>query len=62
MVIKLDDCNIIHKYPHPGVDFIIILYHSYGHDRGREDELNLAKTNIRYGGAQREMHPKNINQ
>ena len=60
MVLQLEDCADIIKALHPGIDFIFLFDHPYGHDRGIEYRFNVMKMNCGYGRAQRDTHPTNI--
>ena len=62
MFLKLEDCTNILKYIHPGIDFIFLFDHPCGNDRGREYRFYITNMNSECGGAQLEMHPKNIEQ
>ena len=62
MFLQIEDCTGILKALHPGIYFIFIFDHICGHDRGREDRLNVTKIISGYGGAQLQMHPTNVKQ
>ena len=50
MVLQLEDCVDCLKVLYPEYDFIFMLDHSCGHDRQREDGLNVENMNKSYGG------------
>lgn len=60
MVLQLEDCADVLKSLHPEFDFVFLFDHSCGHDRGRDDGLNVSKMRSGYGGAQRTMHSTEI--
>jgi hypothetical protein len=60
MVTQLEDCADVLKALHPEFDFVFLFDHSCGHDRGREDGLNVSYMNSGYGGNQRTMHSTKI--
>ncbi|KAI2490891.1 hypothetical protein MHU86_23687 [Fragilaria crotonensis] len=64
MVLQLEDCvDVLNvKYPQE-YDFLFLFDHSCGHDRQREDGLNVEKMSKTYGGrAQRKMRETMIKQ
>jgi hypothetical protein len=50
MVLQLEDCVDCLKVLCPEIDFLFMLDHSCGHDRQREDGLNVENMNKSYGG------------
>jgi hypothetical protein len=50
MVLQLEDCVDCLKVLYPEIDFLFMLDQSCGHDRQREDGLNVENMNKRYGG------------
>lgn len=60
MVLQLEDCADVLKALHPEFDFVFLFDHSCGHDRGRDDGLNVSKMSSGYGGTQRAMHSTEI--
>ena len=62
MVLQLEDCAGILQDLHPGIYFIFIFDHSYGHDIKREYGLDIKNMNSGYGGAKKETHTTNTNQ
>jgi hypothetical protein len=63
MVLQLEDCVNVLKVKYPQNGFIFLFGHSCGHDRQREDGLNVEKMSKSYGGrAQRKMHKTKIKQ
>ena len=56
MVLQLEDCVDVLNVKYPQYDFLFLFDHSCGHDRHREDGLNVEKMSKSYGGrAQRKM-------
>ena len=56
MVLQLEDCVDILNVKYPQYDFLFLFDHSCGHDRQREDGLNVEKMSKSFGGrAQRKM-------
>jgi hypothetical protein len=43
MVMQLEDCIDCLTVLYPHIDFVFLLDHSCGHDRQRDDGLNVAK-------------------
>ncbi len=62
MVLQLeDDCVNVLNVKYPQYDFLFLFDHSCGHDRQREDVLNVEKMSSSYGGqAQRKMRETKI--
>ena len=60
MVLQLEDCADVLKALHPEFDIVFLFDHSCGHDRGREDGLNVSGMRLGYGGVQRVMHSREI--
>ena len=59
---QLEDCIDCLKVVHPEIDFVFLLDHSCGHDRQREDGLNVAKMSKSFGGKQRSQRDTTIKQ
>ncbi len=55
MVLQLEDCVDCIKVLYPEHNFICMLDHSHGHDRQREDGLNVENMNKSYGGNKSKM-------
>jgi hypothetical protein len=63
MVLQLEDCVDILNVKYPQYDFLFLFDHSCGHNRQREDGLNVEKMSKSFGGrAQRKMHETTIKQ
>jgi hypothetical protein len=62
MVMQLEDCIDCLKVVHPEINFVFLLDHSCGHDRRREDGLNVAKMSKSFGGKQRSQRDMTIKQ
>lgn len=54
MIVQLEDCVDVLRVLYPEYDFVFLFDHSCGHDRQREDGLNVNKLGKSFGGA----HPK----
>jgi hypothetical protein len=52
MVLQLEDCVDCLKVLLPEYDYLFLFDHSYGHDRQREDGLNVERMIKSYGGKQ----------
>ena len=52
MVLQLDDCVECLKCLHPEFDYLFIFDHSCGHDRQREDNLNVENMSKAFGSKQ----------
>ena len=52
MVLQLDDCVDCLKCLHPEFDYLFLFDHSCGHDRQREDGLNVENMSKSFGGKQ----------
>ena len=52
MVLQLDDCVDGLKCLHPEFDYLFLFDHSCGHDRQREDGLNVENMSKSFGGKQ----------
>ena len=48
--LQIEEFANILKYIHPGIDFIFLFYHSYGHGIKRGCGLNVTNMNSVYGG------------
>jgi hypothetical protein len=62
MVLQLEDCRDIVKVLYPQYDFLFLFDHSCGHDRQREDGLNVENMCKGYGGAQKKLRDTTIQQ
>jgi hypothetical protein len=56
MVLQLEDCADVVTTLYPHYQFLFLFDHSCGHDRAREDALNVNNMNTGYGGKQTRMH------
>jgi TfoX/Sxy family transcriptional regulator of competence genes len=52
MVLQLEDCADVVTTLYPQYQFLFLFDHSCGHDRAREDALNVNNMNTGYGGKQ----------
>lgn len=57
MVLQLDDCVDVVKFLYPQYDFLFLFDHSCGHDKQREDGLNVENMSKSYGGKQSVLRP-----
>ena len=55
MVLQLKDCVDVLKVLYPQFDFLFLFDHSCGHDRQKEDGLNVERMTKSYGGAQKRL-------
>jgi len=62
MVLQLEDCVDVLQYLYPQYDYIFLFDHSSGHDKQREDGLNVKKMTKNFGGTQRKMRDTVIKQ
>ena len=62
MFLQLDYYTDILKDLHTSIYFIFLFDRPCGNGRGREDTLNITNMKRGYFGAQKYMHPTNINQ
>ncbi len=62
MVLQLEDCADVLKHLYPQYDCLFLFDHSSGHDKQREDGLNVKKMTKSFVGIQREMRNTPINQ
>jgi hypothetical protein len=62
MVIQLEDCVDVLQVLYPQYDFLFLFDHSCGHDKQREDGLNVDKMTKGYGGAQKKLRDTTIQQ
>ena len=60
MVIQLEDCVDVLKHLYPQYDFLFLFDHSSGHDKQRDDGLNVKKMTKLFGGSQRKMRETEI--
>ena len=60
MVLQLEDCTDCLAVLYPEYDFLFLLDHSCGHDRQREDGLNVEQMNKAFGGNQPKMRETKI--
>jgi hypothetical protein len=56
MVLQLEDCADVIKTLYPQFQFLFLFDHSCGHDRARDDALNVRNMNRGFGGSQPAMH------
>ena len=52
MVLQLKDCIDVLKVLYPQFDFLFLFDHYCGHNRQKEDGLNVERMTKSYGGAQ----------
>ena len=57
MVLQMEDCLDVMRVLNPEVDVLLLFDHSCGHDRQREDGLNVENMSKSYGGKQRVIRP-----
>jgi len=62
MVLQLEDCCDVVTSLYPQYDFLFLVDHSSGHDKQREDGLNVSRMTRNFGGAQRKMRDTQIKQ
>ena len=62
MVLQMEDCVDVMRFLYPDVDILLLFGHSCGHDRQREDGLNVENMSKGYGGKQSRLHPSLIKQ
>jgi len=62
MVLQLEDCCDMVTNLYPQYDFLFLVDHSSGHDKQREDGLNVSRMTRNFGGAQRKMRDTQIKQ
>ncbi len=55
MVMQLEDCADVLQHLYPRFDYLFLFDHSSGHDKQREDGLNVKKMTKSFGGNQRKM-------
>ncbi len=55
MVLQLEDCADVLNHLYPQYDYLFLFDHSSGHDKQREDGLNVKKMTKSFGGSQRKM-------
>ena len=60
MVLQMEDCTDCLRTLHPSFDIVFLFDHSCGHDRQREDGLNVRKMNKGFGKNQPKMHSTEI--
>ena len=60
MVLQLEDCVDVVKVLYPQIEFLFLFDHSCGHDKQREDGLNVNSMSESYGGKQRKMRNTKI--
>jgi hypothetical protein len=56
MVLQMEDCVDCLKVIAPQYDYLFLFDHSCGHDKQKEDGLNVEKMSKSYGGRQPKMH------
>ena len=62
MVLQMEDCIDVLQVLQPDADFLLLFDHSCGHDRQREDGLNVENMSKGYGGKQSKLRPSLIKQ
>jgi hypothetical protein len=60
MVLHLEDCTDCLTVLYPEYGFLFLLDHSCGHDRQREDSLNVEQMNKTFGDNQPKMRETKI--
>jgi hypothetical protein len=55
MVLQLEDCVDVLKHLYPEYDYLFLFDHSRGHDKQREDGLNVKMMTKSFDGTQRKM-------
>ncbi len=60
MVLQLEDCTDCLTVLYPEYDFLFLLDQSCGHDRQKEDGLNVEQMNKTFGGNQPKMRETKI--
>jgi hypothetical protein len=55
MVLQLEDCVDVLKHLYPEYDYLFLFDHSSGHDKQREDGLNVKMMTKSFDGTQRKM-------
>jgi len=56
MVLQLEDCIDVLRCLYPQYDVLFMFDHFCGHDRQREDGLNVENMSKNYGGKQSKLH------
>ena len=62
MVLQMEDCIDVLKVLYPSYDVLLLFDHSCGHDRQRDDGLNVEYMSKGYGGKQSRLRPSLIKQ
>jgi hypothetical protein len=62
MVLQLKDCVDALKVLYPQYQFLFLFDHSCGHNRQKEDGLNVERMTKSFGGAQTRLRSTIINQ
>jgi hypothetical protein len=62
MVLQVEDCCDVVTNLYPQHDFLFLVDHSSGHNKQREDGLNVSRMTRNFGGAQRKMRDTQIKQ
>ena len=62
MVLQLEDCVDVLKILYPHFDFLFLFNHSCGHNKQREDGLNVENMSKSYGGQQAMLCTSTIKQ
>jgi hypothetical protein len=62
MVMQLEGCIDYLTVLYPHIDFLFLLDHLCGHDRQRNDGLNVVKMSKSFGGKQRSQRDTEIKQ
>jgi hypothetical protein len=60
MVLQMEDCLDVMRVLYPQNEVLLLFDHSCGHDRQREDGLNVENMSKSYGGKQRIIRPSTI--
>ena len=60
MVLQLEDCADVLTILYPDMEFIFLFDHSCGHDKQREDGLNVENMAKGYGGKQNKLRDTKI--
>jgi len=60
MVLQMEDCLDVMRVLYPQYEVLLLFDHSCGHDRQREDGLNVENMSKSYGGKQRIIRPSLI--
>ncbi len=61
MVLQLEDCADCFRVLYPHIKFVFMLDHFCGHNKQREDVLNVANMGKSFGGTQAKLLDTHIN-